>query len=392
MNALLSAIADVHPTTFPDMVSIYLDFDDILEVHPPSIVSSLLETMTAVNAWNLINSKEYRWRMLWRSSYFAQLPEREVNTDTVERFLEHINEAPCFELPNWIDFLTEYQNIDADIFSKVVRILVTRSVENKACARPLEHIYSNHSDLFGQWFNIFSADEALAYNAYLAAFNLDQHFDYSGAALDLLTIQDKNFLLKLIDRVYETERWPSSHTYMPELDFLWQREAYLEDVEQYAMYIYHKETDSYRYGDNLFTKLFTKNKGNPVVEELMSRKMDFLKEAVAKNIDDINYVCFIFTAANFMGEDFILELVKLFLEKNKSFEDFQKLEYERRTTSWSGSRVPILEREKTHLISILPLLNSVDLLEHRAYVEMQIEAKIKHIEHEKKRDYLESRE
>lgn len=391
VSMALSAIADVHPTTFPDMVSIYLEFDDLLEIFPGSIISSLFITTASADVWSLINSKEYKWKMLWRSSYFSQLSEHEIDANTVKNLLKHIHEAPCHELPNWIDFLTRYQCIDADIFSKAARILVTRSVENKVCARPLEHIYSNHSDLFGQWFEIFKKDEALTYDAYLAAFNLDQHFDYSGEALDLLTIQDKNFLLRLVDRVYEAERWPSSHTYMPELDFLWQRETYLEDVEQYAMYIYHKEKDSYRYGDNLFTKIFTKNKGDPVVEELTSKKMDFLREAVAKNIDDINYVCFIFTAANFMGEDFILELIKLFLEKNKSFEDFEKLEYERRTTSWSGSRVPILEREKTHLISIMPLLNSVDLLEHRAYVEMQIEAKIKYIEHEKKRDYLESR-
>ena len=391
VSMALSAIADVHPTTFPDMVSIYLEFDDLLEIFPGSIISSLFTTTASTDVWSLINSKEYKWKMLWRSSYFSQLSEHEIDANTVKNLLKHIHEAPCHELPNWIDFLTRYQSIDADIFSKAARILVTRSVENKVCARPLEHIYSNHSDLFGQWFEIFKDDESLTYDAYLAAFNLDQHFDYSGEALDLLTIQDKNFLLRLVDRVYEEERWPSSHTYMPELDFLWQREAYIEDVEQYAMYIYHKEEDSYRYGDNLFTKIFTKDKGKPVVEDLTSRKMDFLRMAVEKNIDDINYVCFIFTAANFMGDDFILDLIKLFLEKNKSFEDFQKLEYERRTTHWSGSRVPILEREKTHFINILPLLNSVDLLEHRVHVESLIEDKIKHIDFEKKRDYLESR-
>ncbi len=392
ISTAISAIAIAHPTKFSEMVSIYLDFDDILEVHPSSIISSLLATMTAVSVWSLINSKEYKWRMLWRSSYFAQLPEREVNTGTVERVLDHINEAPCYELPNWIDFLTSYQSIDADIFSKAVRILVTRSVENKVCARPLEHIYSNHSDLFGQWFEIFKADEALAFDAYLAAFNLDQHFDYSGEALELLTNKNKIFLLKLIDCVYDLERWPSSDTYFPELDFLWKGETFLEDVEQYAMHVYQKEEDSYRFGDNLFTKIFTKDKGKPVFEQLAPRKKDFLRKAVVKNIDDINYICFIFTAANVMGEDFILELVELFLEKNKDFEDFQKLEYERRTTSYSGSRVPILEREKIHLINIIPLLNSADLLEHRAYVETQIENKIKYIEFEKKRDYLESRE
>jgi len=390
ISMALSAISDTHSAKFPDMVLIYLDYDDRLEINPHTVISSLFSTMTPVNVWSLINSKEYRWKKLWCSSYFSQLPANEVSSKAVEMLLVHMMEAPCDELPTRVDFLMKYHSIETDIFSKVVRALVTRSGGNKYCARPLEHIYSNHSDLFGQWFEIFKADETLTYDAYLAVFKLERYFDHSGEALDLLTIHDKSFLFRLVDSVYEAERWPSSYTYLPELDFLWQRDSFIEDIEQYAAYICKREESSYCISDNLFTKLFTKENGE--AEELTLRKKDFVRKTISKNINDIDYVCFIFNAANFMGEGFMRELIELFLENNKNFEDFQKIEYERRTTSWSGSRVPILEREKTHLISILPLLNSVDLLEHRTYVEMQIENKIKHIESEKKRDYLESRE
>jgi hypothetical protein len=166
----------------------------------------------------------------------------------------------------------------------------------------------------------------------------------------------------------------------------------MEDVENYAVYIFQKEENSYRIGDNLFTNVFTNDKGDARVEELILRKKNFIKQTITNNINDIDYVCFIFNAANSFGQELIRELIELFLDANKVFDDFKKIEYEQRTSSWSGSRVPILEREKTHLIDILPLLNSVDFLEHRAYVELQIENKIKHIESEKKRDYLESRE
>jgi DNA polymerase III delta prime subunit len=388
----LSAIADAHPNIFSDVISIYLDYDDLFELNPKSIISNLFKTVPPTEVWNLINSKDYRWKKWWRSFYFSQLPEAEISTNSAVLLLEYISDTPSNELlPDGIEFLTKYQVVDDDIFSKVARILVSRSVEDENYARPLGSLYNEHSNLFGLWFDVFKSDKELAFDAYLAAFKIDKYFDCSGEALDLLTAQNKDFLFRLIDEVYEEESWPSLYTNMPELDFLWQRDSFIEDVERYAIYVYRKEKDSYRTHDNIFKKLFTKEKGKPESEELTLKKGNFIKHTISKNISDINYVCFIFAAAIFMDEEFRRELLSSFLDLNCSFEDFQKIEYELRTTSCSGSRVPILEREKNYLISILPLLNSVDLLEHRAYVEKQIECKIKNIESEKKRDFLESR-
>jgi len=49
-----------------------------------------------------------------------------------------------------------------------------------------------------------------------------------------------------------------------------------------------------------------------------------------------------------------------------------------------------LERERNFLESLLPLFNSIQFLEHKSYVEQQIEGQLKAIEYEKKRDYLEN--
>jgi len=285
-------------------------------------------------------------------------------------------------------FLTKYQSIDADIFSKVARTLVSKSAEDTNYARPLAYIYNKYSDIFGQWFDIFESDMTLAFDAYLAAFNVDTHFDYSGEALDLLTLRDKNFLLKFVDSVYKKERWPSSYTNIPKLEFLWQRDSYIEDVEQYATYIFEKEKGS---GDNIFKILFLKEKGNTDAEELTLKKRNFIKQTISNNITNLDYVYFIFDVANLMDEDFRRNLLGLFVEENKNFDAFQKIEYTWSSKSWSGSRVPILEKEKTFLVTLLPMFSSVDFLEHKAYIENQIEHKIKNIEHEKKRDFLESR-
>jgi len=102
-------------------------------------------------------------------------------------------------------------------------------------------------------------------------------------------------------------------------------------------------------------------------------------------------MCFIFNAVQYRSEESRRELLGLFIDANTKFEDFQTLDYELTARFWSGSRVPILEREKNFLESLLPLFNSIKFLEHKSYVEKQIEDKSKSIEYEKKRDYLESR-
>lgn len=56
-----------------------------------------------------------------------------------------------------------------------------------------------------------------------------------------------------------------------------------------------------------------------------------------------------------------------------------------------GKSSSILEGERNFLESLLPLFNSIQFLEHKLYVEKQIEGKLKSIEYEKKRDYMESR-
>ncbi|MBQ4849013.1 DNA replication protein, partial [Pseudoalteromonas sp. MMG012] len=225
----------------------------------------------------------------------------------------------------------------------------------------------------------------------LAALKNERYCDYQGEALAQLTEKNSSFINKIVDCIYEKERFPDENTSMPELTFLWERDNYLDAVEQYGKYVYIKEQSSYDFGGNIFTKLFSKEKGRAEPDELMLKKQGFIKHTVRNNIDDIGYICFIFKAANCMGQSFRRELLGIFLQYNKKIDDFKKLECESTSRSWSGSLVPTLEKEKNYLITLLPLLNSVDLLEHRSNIEKRIEYKLKYIDSEKKRDFLESR-
>ena len=385
------ALAEAEASDFPGYVSFYLEYDDIFEINPHSIINNLFDFLPSEDVWSIISTADYRRKQLWRSSYFSLLPEMAVTQDKVSSLIEHVKNTPSDELSGWLEFLNKYQKVDEHIYPKIVNILVDKSKVDKNYSRPIGHLFNENSELFGSWFNVFKSDEELVYSAYLAAFKVDWHWDYSGKALRLLTERNFEFLFRVIDQIYESERWPDLHTNMPELNYLWGRGSYIQDVESYGKYLMKKDEGSFSFRENIFSKLFIKENGNPDPEELADRKQNFFRDTIKNNAADINYMCFIFQAAQYMNEDFRRELLALFIAYNTNFNDFQTLDYELTTNSWSGSRVPILEREKNFLASLLPIFNSIEFLEHKAYVEKTIEGRIKSIEYEKKRDFLESR-
>lgn len=76
------------------------------------------------------------------------------------------------------------------------------------------------------------------------------------------------------------------------------------------------------------------------------------------------------------------------LEYNQNIKLFKKIRFSRLPQSWSGSLVPHLEKEKQFLLKILPYLNKITLLNHKAYIEELISHKEQEIEREKKRDFV----
>lgn len=387
----LNALIQAEPDISSECINLYFSYDDIFEVNPHQILNSLINTLSDDDIWSLINAKEYRWKNYWISTYFALLPENMVSQEKVLLLIEHISRAPSDQLRNWLDYLDKYQFFDSEIYFKIVTILVNRAKNDKYFGRPLGYLFGHQSVFFGRWFDDLMLGEKLTFDAYLAAFRVERFWDYTGASLELLAERNLNVLFILVDEIYGTEIWPDIYTNFPKLDFLWKRESYLNDVESYAKYIFQKERESFSGNDNIFCKLFIRQDGEVEPDEVAHKKWMFFRFSIENHSKNIQYICFIFNAAQYLHKDLKLELLQLFVDRNNNFNDFKTLNYEFSASMWSGSRVPILEKEKNFLEELLPLVNTIDLLEHKAYVQEQIDERENLIEIEKKRDFLESR-
>ena len=52
--------------------------------------------------------------------------------------------------------------------------------------------------------------------------------------------------------------------------------------------------------ENIFSKLFTKEKGKTESEDIVQKKHNFFRNAVKKNASDIKFTCFLFNSAQYL--------------------------------------------------------------------------------------------
>ncbi|WP_305118538.1 hypothetical protein [Thomasclavelia cocleata] len=75
---------------------------------------------------------------------------------------------------------------------------------------------------------------------------------------------------------------------------------------------------------------------------------------------------------------------------NYDFEMFNKISFFPRTRSWSGSEVPIIEKNISFLEKLLEEISGIEYLEHRVYLKKCFDAEKKHKQKVLRREYMEN--
>ncbi|HXQ33673.1 MAG TPA: hypothetical protein VN843_06595, partial [Anaerolineales bacterium] len=77
-----------------------------------------------------------------------------------------------------------------------------------------------------------------------------------------------------------------------------------------------------------------------------------------------------------------------FVHNNKNYEMFERLPMETNFAVYSGSEVPRLQRRVEYLESLLPMLNTLELLRHKQHIERLIQRTRSSMESAKRRDFM----
>ena len=180
----------------------------------------------------------------------------------------------------------------------------------------------------------------------------------------------------------------SDRTNFPELNFLWERDNYIKEISRVGEFIFNQKISSYFPDDHLFRKLFLRKEGDSLDNNLIEKKKNYLKYAIEGNPTDPQFLYFVFTLVHRFENEFLLEMLSLFLRLNKDVDTFKRIGFELQSVTMCGSCVPYYEKDKQLLLDVLPLLVGSQLLEHRGYVEELISWKETRIKEEKKRIIL----
>lgn len=392
IEVAFQVLAESKPDVFVENLIVYLKYDNVFAINPHVIIAQLFKIILPQEVWSLLHLTDFKNQDQWKSVYFALLPESSISNRELNLLYSHLKFAPSNSLRQWLDYLSKYQNQDRDIFLKSVRILVERADFDNLAATSLSYLFYPESEFFGLWFEIFKTEKELVFKAYLAAFKVSKFWDHDGKSLTLLLNEDFDFLFELVDLIYEISPHPDVYTNMPDLIFIWERGTFFEDIQSYAKYICAKEHGNYWNGETLFKLLFSKRGDEFNSVYMKDKKLNFIEKTVHDNARDVGYIRFIFSHIRDSTNELKLAALISFLSVNRGIDDFEIVYMEFDARHWSGSLVPILERERILLQEISSLLNSVDLLKHRMFLENRLKHTLASMDYEKKRDYLDSRE
>jgi hypothetical protein len=382
------ALADQNSTMYPEVLKHYLELGNPLNLNPYFLVFHLIKTCGINGAYKILEQPDYPNKRQWLIDYYRSLPDEEITAEHLDQLYALYQNAELGELPQDIDFFLKYRQVDEEVVARIAAIILQRAGVDPRYAYSLSPLFDPHTEANKNLLELFKSNLDLLKQAYLVVLELEKHMDYSGQTFTRMLDLDPSFILEYIDRKYKKNEWLSRYDDTCDYSFLWKRDDCEEIMHRVTEHIYKKEqeqvTSWHTYLERFFI-LTEEGKDNPAIKK---RQDQFLRSLIARRCEDSSFVQFVFNVIAQFSPERRQPFVSFFLKHNRNFVDFEKLPLEPNSWSWSGSEVPILQSRVEYYESLLPLLDTVDFLQHKQHVERWIQELRKKIEQEKREDFM----
>jgi len=381
---VLIALADRDGDLYVEVLEHYLNLGDPLKLYHRPLVNRLMKIYGVEEAYKFLNKLDYPSRREWLFGFYRLLPQDEIKVECLDQIYELYRESAPDEMPQDLDFLLKYRSFDENVVVRAVEIILEKIAEDSN--------YSSALSLFKQYMEVdqalldpFNNYLDLVKKAYLAVLKTDWHRECNEQIFTYILDLDPNFIFEYIDWI-DKQKEQSHHFHdTREYSFLWRRENYEEIMSQIVEHLYTREQEP-RVWPIKFFILTEGARDNALIEE---RQDSLLTKLIEKRHKDIEFIRFLFGAIGDFSNERRFRFIALFLKSNNNFEEFEKLPLEPATWSWQGSAVPMYQTRVKYFESLLQLLNTVDFLQHKQYVERYVHGLRERIEQEKKKNFME---
>jgi hypothetical protein len=387
VDRVLSNLASQNAGLYIDAVRYYVEAGDPLKLSSGVLTDRLIAVCAGERAYEILSSPTYPTKRIWLFSYYRSLPSANVTIKHLHELYVLYEQAELGEVFGSLDYLLKYRSLDEEVVIRIVRTLLEKASREPRYAYALEELFNPHSNTNQMLMELFAANLDLLKSAYFAVARIDAHADYNRSTLARILDVDSGFIIEYIQRLHVDED-RNLYDDIRDYTFIWARADHEELMTRVVWQIFEWEqtTDSYlRSCLDGFFKPDGRKEDNP---EVLKRQNELLAQLIEQHCEDSDFMKFIFDTISDFSPDRRTQFVALFLQHNTDFDSFRRLSLEPLSHSWSGSAVPMFQDRVDYLSTLLPFMSTVDLLQHRQYVEHQIEHIRSSIEREKKEEFM----
>lgn len=385
---VLLALADRDPDLYATVLQHYLSLGEPLELNSGLLIEKLIKICGAERALELVSRPDYPTKRSWLFGYYLSLPTEDNTSEGLDQLYALYRTAEIQELPHGFDFLLKYRSLNDSVVARVVKILLNRLEQEPKYASAFSMLFNPHTEVNKSIIELFDNHIGLLKRAYFAMQVTQHDPDYDGGTFSRILDLDPDFILEYLDQMFDgraAEGWNEDNR---DYSFLWMRDDYMVLMTRVAESIYEREkqwTGFLNTGLENFFGLGENAKDSP---EIKRKQNLFLESLIKQRHHDLPFMKLVFNLIAEFPSERRLPFIALFLEHNNNYEDFRRLPLEPSSGTWWGSAVPRYQSRMEYFESLLPLLNTVEFLQHKRHIQQRIQRIRLEIEREKKRDFI----
>lgn len=356
----------------------YIALEPLLkESDDPSIILSLLK------------ENNFPQKNEWEFYFFEELPKEKVNnnilTELIAFFEEDSDKDIKTERVRRLKFLENFKHLKSNIYPLVYSIILKKAAYNPFMVQVyLEDMFRLNEYTFDELTSIFNDDINLLQDMYCFLLKRDCYFDSDGTYLLSFLSKDECFIKKYAEILWENHEERKYHI-ISQCNVLWRSENYIDCFECIF------KNRSYCLHDGCSIESFYERILLSTNDEIIKcKQMQWIEYMINKNATN-DEIIDLFYAIAVCRDEVRRKALALFLQRNQDIEMFKKLSLFRNSLSVTGSFVPALESRIKFLESLYPLVSGMDYLEHKVFIQNQIESLKKEIKSEKIEELLEDK-
>ena len=340
-------------------------------------IININELMVMINSLDEVNKKR------WKTAFYEEFPEEEITIEIVKgmvKFIYKQSGSEYIQIPN-ICSLAKYKNKGINI-TEVIADFLLKEGEKKPyiVTNFFERILADEK--IDEIIDFFEGDIQKLLMLYLISME-GNDFDYDGDLLLRLIQCDKACWNDITIKCGGIKECNINSSIFEKI---WMLDNYCEMVN----IAYNNLRDSYFHylrHDTIIDMFASLEDEKLLVTE---RKELWISEYIEKHAFDELKIKDIFDVIATAFPKKRVKFIKEFLGKNSNVDVFKNLYLFPSSRSWSGSEVPLIEKDIDFLQDLLNEISGVDFLEHKLYLKKWISSKKKYKEKVLQQEYMES--